>query len=99
MFNFAHNREDLLAKTETWPLPNVLKMSKIEHFAAGGTLHYVAVKSKDLTLKQMLSVPCPTCGAAIEEPCELHTGALRTEPHRDRKLAAAEAVEWSLTHG
>ena len=53
----------------------------------------MVVKSKELTLKQMLSVPCPTCGAAIGEGCELHTGALRTEPHRDRKLSAAEAVE------
>jgi hypothetical protein len=38
-------------------------------------------------------VPCPTCGAALEEGCVLHTGARRTEPHRDRKLSAAEAVE------
>jgi hypothetical protein len=72
---------------------NVLKMSNIEHFSNCGTLHYVVVKTKELTLKQILSVPCTTCGAATEEPCELHTGALRTEPHRDRKLSAAEAVE------
>jgi len=51
------------------------------------------MKTKELTLKQILSVPCPTCGAATEEACELHTGARRTEPHRDRKLSAAEAVE------
>ncbi len=51
------------------------------------------VKSKELTPKQILSVPCNTCGAAIGEACELHTGALRTEPHRDRKLSAAEVVE------
>jgi hypothetical protein len=71
----------------------VLKMTNIEHFPAVGTLHHVAVKTKELTLKQILSVPCPTCGAATEEACELHTGAMRTEPHRDRKLSAAEAVE------
>ena len=53
----------------------------------------MVVKTKELTPKQILSVPCPTCGAAIEEACELHTGARRTEPHRDRKLSAAEAVE------
>jgi hypothetical protein len=53
----------------------------------------VIVKAKELTLKQMLSVPCNICGAAIGEVCELHTGAPRTEPHRDRKLSAAEAVE------
>ncbi|MFZ0417511.1 MAG: hypothetical protein WAM04_05370 [Candidatus Sulfotelmatobacter sp.] len=72
---------------------NVLKMSNIEHSSRLATLHYVLVKSKELTPKQILSVPCTTCGAAIGEACELHTGTLRTEPHRDRKLTAAEAVE------
>jgi hypothetical protein len=56
-------------------------------------LHYGLVKTKDLTPTQVFSVPCATCGAAIGEPCELNTGALRTEPHRDRKLSAAEAAE------
>jgi hypothetical protein len=56
-------------------------------------LQDVIVKAKELTLKQVLTVPCVTCGAAIGEVCELHTGAPRTEPHRDRKLAAVEAVE------
>jgi hypothetical protein len=70
-------------------------MSIIEHFSSCGTRYYGTVKTKELTLKQILSVPCPTCGAAIEEACELHTGALRTEPHRNRKLSAAEAVERS----
>ena len=56
-------------------------------------LHHLPVKSKELTAKQIISVPCQTCGAAIEEPCELHTGALRSEPHRDRKLSAADALE------
>ena len=59
-------------------------------------LHHTAVKTRELTLKQTLSVPCPTCGAAINEVCELHTRAPRTEPHRDRKLTAAEAVETKL---
>jgi hypothetical protein len=74
-------------------LANVFKMSNIEHLSSCGTVHYVAVKTKELTRKQVLSVPCPTCGAATDEACELQTGALRTEPHRDRKLSAAEAVE------
>ncbi len=78
---------------ETCRLANVLKMSIIGHFSSCGTLHHVVMKTKDLTLKQIFSVPCPTCGAATEEACELHTGALRTEPHRDRKLSAAEVVE------
>jgi hypothetical protein len=51
------------------------------------------VKAKELTVTQIISVPCPTCGAAVREPCELNTGAPRTEPHRDRKLSAADAVE------
>jgi len=71
----------------------VLKMSNIEHLPRCGTLHYAVVKTKELTPKQILSVPCNTCGAAVGEACELHTGALRTEPHRDRRLSAAEAAE------
>jgi hypothetical protein len=51
------------------------------------------VKTKELTPEQILSIPCTTCGAAIGEVCELHTGLPRTEPHRDRKLSAADAVE------
>ena len=74
-------------------LANVFKMSIIGHFPTFKTLHYLLVKAKELTLKQILSVPCPTCGAATEEACELHTGDPRSEPHRDRKLSAAEAVE------
>ena len=74
-------------------MANVLEMSNIEHPSSCGKLHYVVVKTRELTPKQILSVPCTTCGAAIQEPCELHTGALRTEPHRDRRLSAADAVE------
>ena len=59
-------------------------------------MHHVLVKTKELTPTQILSVPCNTCGAAIGEICELHTGAPRTEPHRDRKLSAAEAVETKI---
>lgn len=53
----------------------------------------MVVKTSELTVQQVLSVPCPNCGVATEEACELHTGDLRTEPHRDRKLTAADAVE------
>jgi hypothetical protein len=41
---------------------------------------------------QLLSVPCPTCGVAIKESCELNTGYPRNEPHRNRKFAAADAL-------
>jgi len=68
-------------------------MCKIEHPLSAKRSIIQGVKTKELTPKQILSVPCATCGAAIGEACELHTGALRTEPHRDRKLSAAEAVE------
>jgi len=73
-----------------------LKMSNIEHFSQTLMPHYAGMKSAELTLKQILSVPCSTCGAEVAEVCELHTGAPRTEPHRDRKLSAAEAVETKL---
>jgi len=51
------------------------------------------MKTKELSVKQMNSVRCTTCGAATGEPCELHSGALRLEPHRERKLSAADALE------
>jgi len=68
-------------------------LSNIEHFSPLERCTYVFVKTTELTPKQILSVPCNTCGAAIGEGCELHTGAPRTEPHRDRELSAAEAIE------
>jgi len=37
--------------------------------------------------EQALTVRCPTCGAKPGEKCELSTGLVRTEPHRDRRLA------------
>ena len=68
-------------------------VSNMEHRAGCKELHNAIVKAKDLTPKQILAMPCPTCGAAVGEVCELNTGTPRTEPHRDRKLSAAEAVE------
>jgi len=53
----------------------------------------IAMRKSDLTAKEWYSVPCPTCGVAPGEPCLLHSGALRTEPHVDRKLSAVEAIE------
>jgi hypothetical protein len=96
MFTFAHNWKDSPDPTQNgtpalWLI--VSKMSNIEHPPRSRTLHDAVVKTKELTPKQILSVPCNTCGAAIGEVCELHTGAPRTEPHRDRKLSATEAAE------
>jgi CRP/FNR family cyclic AMP-dependent transcriptional regulator len=51
------------------------------------------VKKKELSTNQLLSVPCPSCGVAAGQRCVLHLGALRSEPHVDRKLSAVEAME------
>lgn len=50
------------------------------------------MKIRLLTKDQLLSVPCPTCGVAIKESCALTTGYPRNEPHRNRKLAAADRL-------
>jgi len=55
--------------------------------------HLGLMKRKELTPEQLSSVPCPTCGVGVGEGCVLHSGALRSEPHVDRKFAAAEAIE------
>jgi len=51
------------------------------------------VRLKDLTPKQVSSIPCPTCGVPAGEQCLLQSGALRSAPHIERKLSAAEALE------
>jgi hypothetical protein len=52
------------------------------------------MKMKELTPKQLSSVPCPTCGVAAGKHCVLHSGAPRTKPHvDDRKLRAADVIE------
>ena len=68
-------------------------MSNIEHFQACGKLHYEGVKAKELTLKQILAVPCPTCGVGIGKSCVPHSGAPRSRPHVDRKFAAIDAID------
>ncbi len=75
---------------------NVLGMINIEHLCQCKRRIVYFVKTKELTPKQILAVACNTCGAAIGEVCELHTGSPRTEPHRDRKLSAAEAVDTKI---
>jgi hypothetical protein len=62
-------------------------MFTIDQFVERATMHAVAMKAKR---KLTLAVRCPTCGAKRGEKCELSTGLPRTEPHRDRRLAAAE---------
>jgi hypothetical protein len=38
-------------------------------------------------------VPYPTCGVAAGKRCVLGAGGPRNEPHTDRKLLSAEAME------
>ena len=68
-------------------------MSSIEHLSRWGSLHYIAVKTESTHPETDTLRALSDLRAAAEEACELHAGALRTEPHRDRKLSAAEAVE------
>jgi hypothetical protein len=48
---------------------------------------------RDLTLGQLTSVACPACGVPPGERCLWRSGRSRTDPHLDRKLIAAEAIE------
>src|SRR5580704_9790986 len=50
----------------------------------------VGVKTKALTPKHILGVPCPTSGAYANKPCELASGQHRTQPHRARRWAASD---------
>jgi hypothetical protein len=74
-------------------------VSDCAHSVQNGTVlplvltYYTKMRKSDLTAKEWSSVPCPTCGVAPGEPCLLHSGALRIEPHVDRKLSAVEAIE------
>ncbi len=68
-------------------------MSKIEQIRDLLQEHSVKMKKSELTPEQAVSVPCPTCNAPIGKRCELRSGALRSEPHVDRKFAAMEAIE------
>src|SRR5882762_248207 len=74
--------------------------SDCAHTVQNGTVlrlvlpYCIKMKKSDLKAKECFSAPCPTCGVAPgEEPCLLHSGGLRTEPHLDWKLSAAEAIE------
>jgi len=62
-------------------------MVTIDHLNWRITAHCVGMK---ITQKEALAVRCPTCGAKPGEKCELSTGLPRTDPHRDRRLAALE---------
>jgi hypothetical protein len=50
----------------------------------------MVVKPEKLTLKQILSVRCPMCGAKPKEKCTASTGHPSAKTHLDRDLAAAK---------
>lgn len=52
-------------------------------------LNTTGVKAEKLTLKQILSVRCPMCGAKPKERCKASTGHPSAKTHLDRDLAAA----------
>jgi hypothetical protein len=43
-----------------------------------------------LKVKVVLTIRCPTCGAARGVRCRLSTGLLRKTSHRDRRLVAQD---------
>ncbi len=45
---------------------------------------------KSVSLRQILSVRCPVCGAKPKEKCTLSTGQPRVKTHHDRNLLAAK---------
>jgi len=70
-----------------------LALSAIEQIRASVKPHSIRVKKSELTLKQISSVRCPTCGVPARTRCVLHSGAPRSESHVDRKFAAIKASE------
>jgi hypothetical protein len=57
------------------------------------------MKTIALTLKQILSVPCPACRAAIGMHCKLYSGfGERNEPHVRREDAAVEMIQAQLSN-
>jgi hypothetical protein len=68
-------------------------LCKIEQFCRGVLGQPRLMENKQLTHKQISSVPCPTCGVAVGKGCILYSGGLRLEPHLVRKISAMEALE------
>jgi hypothetical protein len=50
------------------------------------------MKKKNFTLKQFFCVPCPTCAVPVGKRCLLLSGAKRSAPHANRKIAV-EVIE------
>src|SRR5690242_8314743 len=52
-----------------------------------GTILY-SMSSVRVSAKQMLEIPCATCGAKPGENCDFQSGQTRKTPHRDRRRRA-----------
>ena len=50
------------------------------------------MKKSDLNKEQILSVSCPTCTAAVGEPCVWISGGINPGPHMNRELSASEII-------
>jgi hypothetical protein len=68
-------------------------MSNIEHFPRSGRVALSIVKAKDLTPKANIICALHHLWRSDRRSLRTAYGSPRTEPHRDRKLSAAEAVE------
>ena len=71
----------------------LLTLFKIAQYRGRVLPYSFRMKIRELTPRQLSSVPCPTCGVASGKRCVLLSGAPRSKPHVDRKLSAAEAIE------
>ncbi len=87
-------RYDFSANAPYLDLNVVLGLSRNGQFLGLVLVHsYPGVRTRELTREQLACVQCPTCGVPAGKRCERYSGALRKEPHVDRKLAAVEAIE------
>ena len=68
-------------------------LCKIERFCGGALSQSSVMKRKELTPKQMPSVPSPTRGGIAGMRCTLYSGGLHFELHVSPKLSAIEALE------
>src|SRR5882762_9638399 len=75
--------------------PGVFQSAQLFHCVLS---HPMQTKMIATTRKLALSISGPTCGVAASKRCLLHSASLRSEPHLDRKLVAAEAFESKRIH-
>lgn len=57
------------------------------------------IQVREPTIIRVNAIRCPTCGAPGGQECESSTGYSRSEPHQERRLAAAEALDWKTKVG